>query len=552
MKVYETLAEAFVAEGTDTVFGLMGDGNMFWMGAIAERSPVRVIHARHENMAVAMADGYSRLSGRVGVCSVTCGPGMTQIATSLTAAVRHASPIVVFAGDTPLGAAFHLQEFEQRPYVESTGARFIGVTSTDRLAEDVQQAFALARNCRLPVVLSVPYDLQDRESDWTLEYQRSDAIVVNPQRLGADPSVLAEAAELIAGARKPIILAGRGAVAAGARDAAVRLGEQTGALLATSLRAKDWFDGQTFNAGICGAFATDAARELFVDADLVIGIGARLGYYTTEAGYLFPEAKIIQIDIEPHPYLDGQRTADTFLHADARSGVEALTAELAGRLGGAARIGYRTPENADRLARIDVDGAEYELEPHTVDPRTAVAEFDEAVPKHWTTVIGAGHYWNFTVPILRGREPQTYVYTYDFGVIGQGLPNAIGASIAGPQPVALIEGDGSLLMNIQELETIARHDIPLLIVAMNDGAYGAEVHKMRSKSVSGEEAVFGRPDLAAVARSFGVRGHTVTAPGQLRDAVETHLADPIPTLIDVHMSANVLSRQYRRLFFGKA
>lgn len=552
MKVYEVLADAFVAEGTDTLFGLMGDGNMFWMGAIAERPAVRVVHARHENMAVAMADGYSRLSGQVGVCSVTCGPGITQIATSLTAAARHGSPIVVFAGDTPLSAAFHLQEFIQRPYVESTGALFLGVTGTNRLAEDVQQAFALARTRRLPVVLSVPYDLQDRESEWDLDYQRSDAIVVPQQRLRAAPDVLSEAAKLLADARKPIIVAGRGAVAADAKAAILHLAEQTGALVATSLRGKGWFDGEQYNAGICGAFATDAARKLFADADVVIGVGARLGYYTTEAGYLFPEAKIVQIDLAPHGYIDGQRTADLFIHADARSAVEELTEQLGQLSAGQPRLGYRTPEVADQLAVVQRDDAEYELEPNTVDPRTALVEFDEVVPKQWLTVIGAGHYWNFTVPILSGRQPLSYLYTYDFGVIGQGLPNAIGAATVSPQPVVLIEGDGSLLMNIQELETIARHNIPLLIVAMNDGAYGAEVHKMRSKSVSGEEAVFGRPDLAAVARSFGLNGHTVTAPGQLRSAVEAYLENRTPMLIDVHMSSNVLSRQYRRLLFGQA
>src|SRR5262245_61633626 len=127
-KVYQALVDAFEAERATTVFGLMGDGNMYWMSTLARRPGARVVHARHENAAVAMADGYARVTGDIGVCSVTCGPGLTQIATSLTASVRHRTPMVVFAGDTPRAEPFHLQAFEQRPFVVSTGARFVPVT----------------------------------------------------------------------------------------------------------------------------------------------------------------------------------------------------------------------------------------------------------------------------------------------------------------------------------------------------------------------------------------------------------------------------------------
>lgn len=548
MKVYDALADAFVEERATTMFGLMGDGNMFWMGAMAERPGVRVVHARHENMAVAMADGFSRVTGRVGLCSVTCGPGVTQIATSLTAAARARSSVVVFAGDTPIGASFHLQEFVQRPYVESTGALFVGVTGIDRIAEDVQQAFYLARTRRLPVVLSVPYDLQDREYEWELDYRHSDELVPPPQRVVPTQETITKVRDLLLTARRPVLVAGWGAVVSGARDEILQLGEKTGALLTTTLRAKGWFEGQRFNAGLCGAFATDTARRLLADADCVVGIGARLGYYTTEGGYMFPEAKVIQIDTDPHGYIDGGRTADVFVHGDARETVAALAAAITSPTG----AGYRSDSVLAEIAEPDNDDMRYELEPGTVDPRDAMLEFSRTVPADWLTVIGAGHYWNFTVPTLRDRPPHAYLYTYDFGVVGQGMPNAIGAALGDPdRRVALIEGDGSLMMNIQELETIHRHDVPLLIIAMNDGAYGAEVHKMRSRNVSGEEAVFGRPDLAAIARGFGLEASTVTADGQLQEAIEAYRANPRPTLIDVHMSSNVLSRQYRRLFFGK-
>src|SRR5690606_35589964 len=139
--VYKALAEFFAREGVDTVFALLGDANMYWAIALAEEHGVRLVHARHENSACAMADGYARATGRVGVVSTTCGPGYTNLMTALTAAVRHRTPLVILAGDTPISGAFHGQWLDQRPLAEAAGARFIGLRAPERLAEDVRDAF---------------------------------------------------------------------------------------------------------------------------------------------------------------------------------------------------------------------------------------------------------------------------------------------------------------------------------------------------------------------------------------------------------------------------
>ncbi len=117
----DMLVKAFVAEGTEMLFTLMGDANMYWSAAMAEQPGVRVIHARHEHAAVAMADGYARATGRVGVASTTCGPGFTQIMTALTMAARADTPLVVFAGDSPIGAAWYLQQIDMAPLALATG-----------------------------------------------------------------------------------------------------------------------------------------------------------------------------------------------------------------------------------------------------------------------------------------------------------------------------------------------------------------------------------------------------------------------------------------------
>lgn len=549
MLLYDYLAAAFEAEGVDTVFGLMGDGNMFWMSAMAGRVGAEIVHARHENAAVAMADGYARANGRVGVATVTCGPGVTQILTSLTASVRARTPLVVFAGQTPVGAAFHLQELDQRPVVCSTGAEFVGVATMDQALDAVARAFHLARTLRIPVVLSVPYDLQETDQPWTEVVVSSDALVPQAPPNAPSPQAIADVAALLRTAETPVIVAGAGAVRSGCRDEILRLADLTDAHVATTLRAKDWFEGEPRDLGIAGAFAGEAAREIFAEADVVLGLGARLGSYTTEAGYLFPLAHVVQVDLAPAGYLDGQRVADSYVRADAKAAVEALTALLPGRpVTGRRGQGRPLLERPARPAHRAGD---------PLDPSDAVQAIDQAVPADASITVGAGHFWNFVVPGLTGRSPLNYHFTYDFGVIGQAVPTAVGVATAHRRagittPSVVIEGDGSLLMNVQELETIARHGLPLLIIVMNDGAYGAEYHKLVAKGGDGDHAVFGRTDLAATARSFGLHGLSPGSPGELGTAIAEFLADPRGTVLDVPLDHHAVSDQYRRLYYGAA
>ena len=163
MKAYELIADALAQEGADVVFALLGDGNMLALAALVERHGARLVNVRHENAAVAMADGWARTSGRVGVASVTCGPGLTQVATALTAAVRNRTPLVLFAGDVPAGMAWNPQRIDQGHVTAATGARFIGVGTTSMLAPSIAEAFMVAARDRVPVVVSVPYDLQELE-----------------------------------------------------------------------------------------------------------------------------------------------------------------------------------------------------------------------------------------------------------------------------------------------------------------------------------------------------------------------------------------------------
>ena len=295
-----------------------------------------------------MADGYARHTGKVGVASVTCGPGFTQIMTALATAARGSIPLVVFAGDSPTSAAWYVQQLELGPLATATGARYLPVKSVDRMLDTVREAFYTARQERVPVVLGVPMDLQKQPFPWGAEYSPSTELMPTPQRPAPDPALVDKLAAMIAESKRPIILAGRGVLRSGAAPALEALAERCGALLATSLFAKGLFDHNRFGIGVAGAYASPLAREEFAAADLVIGVGAGMGHYTTEAGYLFPNAKSVQIDLNPRGLYQGIRIADMHIRADAKATAEAVLAKLEER--GHSSAGARSPMLANQIA----------------------------------------------------------------------------------------------------------------------------------------------------------------------------------------------------------
>ncbi|GGG27035.1 acetolactate synthase [Caldovatus sediminis] len=550
-QVSDMLAHAFAAEGVEKLFTLMGDANMYWSATMATLPGVQVIHARHEHCAVAMADGYARATGKVGVASTTCGPGFTQIMTGLAAAARANTPMVVFAGDSPIAAAWYLQQIDMAPLALGTGAAYVPVRHIDRLLDNVREAFQIAQVERRPVVLSVPMDLQKQPWPHLRDYTPSSDLVPVAQRPLPDPALVERVADMIAAAERPIIIGGRGAVRSGAREALEALAERCGALLATTLLGKGLFEGNPYALDIAGAFASDFARERFAEADLVIGVGAGLGHYTTESGYLYPGAQVVQIDMNPRGLWQGLRTADLHVRADARAAAEAIVERLDKR--GITRQGFRTPGMAEQIAADVPDRKEYTPQPGTVDPRKAILELDRVIPKDWDIVVGGGHYFSIAMTHMRGRPADKYNVFVDFGAIGSGLAGAIGVAVArGDGKVLLIEGDGSLLMHCQELETIRRHGIRMAIAIMNDGGYGAEFHKFRANGVDEKEAIHGRGDLAAVATGFGLRGATVTQPGRFEALFREHQSANTASLWDVHTDDRIVSRAYRRIHYGEA
>jgi thiamine pyrophosphate-dependent acetolactate synthase large subunit-like protein len=541
--IYQALAEAFVREGVDAHFTLMGTGQMHWAIAMSKMPGMKTVHVRHEQSACAMATGYHFATGKPGIASVTCGPGFTQIITALTSAVQARVPLVVLAADTPARSRWYLQDVDQSALTKATGAHYIACQSPELMLAYVQEAFYVARYQRRPVVLSIPYDLMKLPLPESARFLPSSEVVPALRPMPPNPEDVEQLAGELLAARRPIIIGGRGAVRSGAGEAIERLADASGALLANTLPARGLFDHHPFSVGVAGGFSREIAVEVFGEADLVVAFGASLTHYTVNGGKLFPQARVVQVDQEPLGLYQGRRAADHYVRSDARLAAEAIRENIGGRK---AEATIRTPDLANRIATSPDDSTEVSIEPGLLDPRQVVKALDDVIPKDWEIVSGTGH-CSYFYAHMRNRRPERFHVLREFGAIGSSLAMAVGVAAAkGDGKVVLIDGDGGILMYAQEFETIRRQGIKLLICALNDGAYGAEIHKLRNEGADDREAHFGRPDFGSIAHGFGLRGSRIEDLQDLAARLPDYEGQDLAEIWDFHITDRVVSPALRK------
>lgn len=542
-RIYQAVADAFHAEGTRTIFSLTGDGNMHWEAAIAARPDVRSIHVRHEHAACAMATAYAVATGKVGVASVTCGPGLTQLSTALATAVQARVPLVVFCGEDPLHSSWYNQRIDHAAIVNATGAIYVPARSEKLVLHHVQEAFILARSRRIPVVLGMPLDMQQMPAPESVYVPSEMAVPPRPPRY-PHPDQVEAAATRIRAARCIVVVAGRGAKAAGAVDACKRFADLRDAALTATLPVRGLFNGHSRDIGIAGGFAHEATREAFAQADLIVAVGTSLTRHTSDLNLLFTPDQVIQIDDDPPALKQGQVTATHRLVADATIGIEALCAELEND--DPISSEWDVAAFSRRVHSEPADTTDYPAVPGVFDPRDVAAALSTHVPHDWAHVSSAGHCSYFATH-LYGREADDFLTIREFGAIGNGLSYAIGRWAVRPgQPVMLTEGDGGFLMHVQELETVVRHGMKILVCIFNDGAFGSEIHKLRADGVSDHGAIFGFGDLAAIARGFGLDGRQVTDLAMVPELVTAFRAGSKSALWDFRVSDRVMAPTMRR------
>ena len=549
MKVYQRLAANFIAEGATHMFGIMGDGNMYWMHELDKLGGLKMHEVRHEGAGLGMADGWARVTRTPGIATTTCGPGVSQLATALLTASRAASPIVAFCGEFPSNDDEYNQRLDQAAFAAGCETGFIRVTSPGVADDCVRKAFYTAKLESRPVMLSAPMDVQQMAFEDDDEAYKPSSTILPKRTIHPDPDEISRAADIVGKARHPVIIAGRGAMWAGAGPAITRLADRVGALIGTTLMAKGWLSGNEWYAGISGTYGARNSLKLFERADCVIAVGASMNRYTTEHGYLYPDAKFVHLDSKPHLVMSGGRAADCYVQTDAKAGVEALEAELAKRQ--VKMAGYRTSEVKKQLLARNVDRTEFPIEPDHVDPREICLTLDEMLPPEIGVVTGSGATAGFSNMLF--NKPRSLVLPgHFFGCIGQMLPAAMGVVVAsGNKPHVLCDGDASVMMHVAEFETAVRYKMPLMVVCLNNQALGSEYYKLDAHKMKAELSVVETPDLGAVGRAFGGRGKMVRSVEDLRAATQEFLAKPGPMMLDVRISRSVITVPYRRIHYGR-
>jgi acetolactate synthase I/II/III large subunit len=535
MKVTDAVATVLTDLGGDTVFGVVGSGNFHVTNALIAHG-ARYVAARHECGAASMADAWARLTGRPGLLSLHQGPGITNALTGITEAAKSRTPLVVLAADVSASAVTSNFRIDVAAIAAATGATPARLHSTGFAVDDVARAYRLARDERRTVVLALPLDIQATECSWPGPPDIRPAAPRPPR-----PQQVAELARVLAGAARPVFIAGRGARSAQARAALEQLAGACGALLATSAAAKGLFRGDPWDLDVSGGFASPLAAELIGGADVIVAWGCSLNMWTTRHGSLIgPDTTVVQVDVDERA-IGAHRPVKVGVAGDVTLTATAVAEQL-GQLPGEQGAGYRSAELRDRLKAgirwrdVPFDDAS---DGDRIDPRSLTIALDDILPDDRIVAVDSGNFMGYPSMFLSVPDQDGFCFTQAYQSIGLGLASAIGSAIARPDRLVVAAlGDGGALMGISELETAVRLALPMVIVVYDDQAYGAEVHHFGPDGHPLETVRFPAADLAAIARGYGCDAVSVRSVADLepvRDWLDTR--PPHPMLIDAQVTS---------------
>lgn len=538
----EAFVETLVAQGVDTMFGIMGSAFMDAMDIFAPAG-ITLIPVVHEQGAGHMADGYARASGRHGVIIGQNGPGISNAVTAVAAAYWAHSPVVVITPETgtmTLGLG-GFQEAHQLPMFQEFTKYQAHVNNNKRMAEFTARAFDRAVLEMGPTQLNIPRDLF---------YGEISCEIPKPIRIergagGAD--ALRAAADLIAAAKSPVMISGGGVVMGEAWAEAIALAERIGCPVVNSYQHNDSFPASHPQwCGPLGYQGSKAGMRLISEADVVIALGTRLGPFGTLPQYgmdYWPKnAKLVQIDADPK-MLGLVKKVDVPICGDAKAAARELLALLSGRTLAC------DATRAERAARTAAEKAAWEKElsdwtherdAYSLDmieeakgekpfsggqwlhPRQVLRELEKAHPAHVMISTDIGNINSIAHSYLRFEEPRSFFAPMSFGNCGYALPTIIGAKKAAPhRPAISYAGDGAWGMSMSEIMTCVRHDIPVTSVVFHNRQWGAEkknqVDFYNRRFVAGE---LDNPSFAAIARSMGAEGIVVDRLEEVGPALE--------------------------------
>ena len=535
--VADALVEYFSSRGVDKIFGVLAHTSFAIGDAIAKRTHMQFVNAQHEGGAGNMALGYARATKKPAVCLVSAGGGATNIATAVAQAHKESVPLFVISSDIDTTAS------AKSPYSSFHGMEhvrlFQPITKQSAKLERIEELGSLldslyrqtTRGRQGPVFLIVPEDLQHAHLPEPLSF----APKAEPVAPAMDTAAARVAVDLLLQAKTPVVLAGTGVDWAGARDEVRELAELLSLPVAVSYTAKGVFpENHALALGCLGFGSRPYARKFFQESDLILALGATFSEGTTmRFGHeIIPEkAKIVQIDTDPDELGSNYPTALS-IQADAKIALRAIIDE----------VKKRQPKPAANGARAEAIKQAREAWKNEVERKPANNGLTyESVMRALNELLTGNEILTtsgMTGDTLRGIDAvNPIIHAGEFRAIGTALATAMGVKIGRPDArVICVTGDGSFMMEQQELATATYHKIPVFVLILRNNAYGG---MKRDQIKSYEGRVIGTelfiPDLAKLAELYGAKGFSVTKKEELTPVFQQALASDDFVVVDVKL-----------------
>ncbi len=532
LKVSQAIVEMLKRQGVKHVFGITGIAVGSIMNALGREESINYIITRHEQTAASMADGYARVSGKVGVCKTTAGPGTMNCVLSVADAYKDGSPMVLISGqvDSKFIGREVFDEVDQIAILKPITKWQQRITRTEDVPRIVSKAFYLARSGRPgPVFLEVPEDVQDQEGEADLDYE------IKASRSYVAPDSLEEAVDLLIGADTPLILAGAGVLWSEAWEELRTLAETLEIPVATTSNGRGCIpEDHPLSLGMCGNYGGNGAADYALNrAEVVFAVGCSVSLNTMYFMNNPITGELIHVNIDP-TIIGKNFPCRLGIVGDAKLVLSEMLRILKGKT--------FTKRTSSWISELEEKKREWREKWHTqvnsdsvpIKPQRLLHELRRLVPRNAIITMGAGSHHAFAVEYFPVYEPRTQLSSFNFAAMAFAFPAALGAKVAKPErPVVCIIGDGDFMMTVQDLETAVREELNVVSVILNNGCYGSPKLFQEARYGEAYGCDYNNVDLARLAEVFGARGWTVERPSEIKDAVKEALDCGKPAVLDV-------------------
>lgn len=545
----ELLLKYLEGEGVEYIFGVPGLSLVPFFAATNKQDAIKLILSKHEEGAAFMADGYARISGKLGVCYATSGPGTTNLMTGVATAYVDNVPLLVITGQVPTSIYGKGTVQDSTKEGVDSVAMFDPITkystmiiSRYKVPETIREALRIAFSGKKgPVHISYPKDLMDAEIEDTLLPSRRYRVESNY----FDRKLVIDATEKLVTAKKPAMLVGSGVVASDATMGVLELAEMLNIPVATTPKAKGAFpEDHPLSLGVLGFSGSPAAEEyLMGDVDVLLVVGASLNQITTFSWdpKLEPSDALIHINIDPSE-IGKNYVADIGLVGDCRAVLDEISFRILRELQKHDPKEERPITDIIKFKeRVGMFVAREKMfsESVPIKPQALMRELQENLPDDAIVFVDTGNHLCWAIHYLQFKKPNI-IFALGLATMGYAAAASIGGKLAAPdRPVIAIVGDGCFLMNGMEVATAVSHDIPVIWIVQNNARLGL-IHDLQRYSL-GDKTVateFKEVNCAKVAEGLGAEGYRIERPGELSEILPEAIERAVPTVIDVIIDPN--------------